>query len=115
MIILVAPADSNNLAINFAPIGTLGEVSWVVPDTNGGGGYGNLTTSFATNGIAKTDGASTFTFTVALALPYTPKSTDIPNIRMSFDVANSLTATESGGTCVMYLDPPVQSVTISPR
>jgi len=32
---------------------------------------------------------------------------------MTFNVADTLVATESGGTCVMYLEPPVQSVTIS--
>jgi len=48
-----------------------------------------------------------------MAVPYTPRSTDVPKIRMAFDVADTLVATESGGTCVMYLNPPTQSVTIS--
>tara|TARA_B100000029_G_scaffold435737_1_gene449938 strand:+ start:896 stop:1582 length:687 start_codon:yes stop_codon:yes gene_type:complete len=95
--------------------GTLAEMTWIIPDTNGGGDYGDLTSTFASNGTSKTDGASTFTFTIALSVPYTPKATDVPTVRMSFDVTNTLTATESGGTCVMYLEPPVQNVTITGR
>ena len=54
----------------------------------------------------------TFTFTVAMTSSYTPKATDSPKIRMSFDVANTLVATTSGTTCIMYIDPPVQAVSI---
>ncbi len=106
-------ASTATLTAKTAKSGTLAEMEYIIPDTNGGGDYSNLTSSFASNGISKTDGASTFTFTIALAVPYTPKATDVPKIRMTFNVADTLVATESGGTCVMYLEPPVQSVTIS--
>ena len=108
-------ASTATVTAKTATDGTLAEMSWIVPNTNGGGDYSDLTSSFASNGIAKTDGASTFTFTIALAVPYTPKGTDVPQIRMSFNVADTLVATESGGTCVLYLDPPVQTVTITGR
>ena len=106
-------ASTATLTAKTAKSGTLAEMEWTIPDTNGGGDYSDLTSSFASSGTAKVDGASTFTFTVALSVPYTPKSTDFPKIRMAFDVADTLVATESGGTCVMYLNPPTQSVTIS--
>ena len=106
-------ASTATLTAKTAKSGTLAEMQWIIPNVNGGGDYSNLTSSFASSGTSKVDGASTFTFTIALAVPYTPKSTDVPKIRMTFDVADTLTATESGGTCVMYLTPPIQSVTIS--
>jgi len=106
-------ASTATLTAKNAKSGTLAEMDWIIPDVNGGGDYSNLTSSFASSGTSKVDGASTFTFTIALAVPYTPKSTDTPKIRMSFDVADTLVATESGGTCVMYLNSPIQSVTIS--
>ena len=106
-------ASTATLTAKNATDGTLAEMEWIIPNTNGGGDYSDLTSSFAASGTAKVDGASTFTFTIALAVPYTPKSTDVPKIRMAFNVANTLVATESGGTCVMYLEPPVQTVTIS--
>jgi len=106
-------ASTATLTAKNAKDGTLAEMEWIVPNTNGGGDYSDLTSSFAASGTAKVDGASTFTFTIALAVPYTPKSTDVPKIRMAFNVADTLTATESGGTCVMYLTPPIQTVTIS--
>ena len=106
-------ASTATLTAKNATDGTLAEMEYIIPDTNGGGDYSDLTSSFASTGTAKTDGASTFTFTVAMAVPYTPKSTDVPKITMTFNVADTLVATESGGTCVMYLEPPVQSVTIS--
>ena len=106
-------ASTATLAAKNATDGTLAEMTILIPDANGGGDYSNLTSTFSSKGISKTDGASTFTFTIALAVPYTPKATDVPKIRMTFNVADTLVATESGGTCVMYLEPPVQSVTIS--
>ena len=106
-------ASTATLAAKNAKSGTLAEMTILIPDANGGGDYSNLTSTFSSKGISKTDGASTFTFTVALSVPYTPKSTDVPTIRMSFDVADTLEATESGGTCTMYLTSPTQSVTIS--
>ena len=92
--------------------GTLADMAWIVPNANGGGDYSDLRSKFTANGIAKTDGASTFTFTVALAVPYTPKATDSPKILIKFDVADTLIATLGGGLCVIYVDPPVQTVTI---
>ena len=106
-------ASTATLAAKNATDGTLAEMTILIPDANGGGDYSDLTSTFSSKGISKTNGASTFTFTVALSVPYTPKSTDVPTIRMSFDVADTLEATESGGTCTMYLTSPTQSVTIS--
>ena len=106
-------ASTATLAAKNAKDGTLAEMSILIPDANGGGDYSDLTSTFSSKGISKTNGASTFTFTVALSVPYTPKSTDVPIIKMSFDVADTLEATESGGTCTMYLTSPTQSVTIS--
>ena len=95
-----------------APSGTLAEMDWVVPNVNGGGDYANLTQRYNANGISKTDGASTFTFTVAIVSPYTPKASDIPKVSIKFDVADTLEATTSGGACILYLNPPVQTVNI---
>ena len=47
-----------------------------------------------------------------IAVPYTPKATDSPKILIKFDVADTLIATLGGGLCVIYVDPPVQTVTI---
>ena len=107
-----AAASNATTTAKTAPSGTLAEMEWIIPDTNGGGDYSDLTATFAANGTSKTDGASTFTFTVAMAVPYTPKATDIPKILIKFDVANTLVATTGGGNCIMYLEPPVQTVTI---
>jgi hypothetical protein len=107
-----AAASNATTTAKTAPSGTLAEMEWTIPDTNGGGDYSDLTATFAANGTSKTDGASTFTFTVAMALPYTPKATDVPKILIKFDVANTLVATTGGGNCIMYLEPPVQTVTI---
>ena len=107
-----AAASNATTTAKTAPSGTLAEMEWIIPDTNGGGDYSDLTATFAANGTSKTDGASTFTFTVAMALPYTPKATDVPKILIKFDVANTLVATTGGGNCIMYLEPPVQTVTI---
>ena len=105
-------AASATATAKTAPSGTLGEMSWIVPDTNGGGDYSDLSATYTSNGIAKTDGASTFTFTVALAIPYTPKATDSPKVSIKFDVADTLEATTGGGLCILYLLPPAQTVTI---
>ena len=92
--------------------GTLADMAWIVPNANGGGDYSDLRSTYTANGIAKTDGASTFTFTVALAVPYTPKATDSPKILIKFNVADTLIAVLGSGLCVIYVDPPVQTVTI---
>ena len=105
-------AASATATAKTAPSGTLAEMDWVVPNVNGGGDYDNLTARYNANGISKTDGASTFTFTVSLIAPYTPKATDIPKVSIKFDVADTLEATTSGGACVLYLNPPVQTVNI---
>ena len=105
-------AASATATAKTAPSGTLAEMDWVVPNVNGGGDYDNLTARYNANGISKTYGASTFTFTVSLIAPYTPKATDIPKVSIKFDVADTLEATTSGGACVLYLNPPVQTVNI---
>ena len=106
-------AASATATAKTAPSGTLADMAWIVPNANGGGDYSDLRATFATNGISKTDGASTFTFTVALAVPYTPKATDSPKILIKFNVADTLIAVLGGGLCVIYVDPPVQTVTIT--
>ena len=96
---------------------TNADMSWVVPNMTGTD-YGNLTTSFGTNGITKTDDASTITWIGALTAPYTPKASSAPKFTMSFDVTNMLQAygTEvSSGVydCAIYVKPPAVSISIS--
>ena len=96
---------------------TNADMSWVVPNMTGTD-YGNLTTSFGTNGITKTDGASTITWIGALTSAYTPTATSAPKFTMSFDVTNMLQAygTEvSSGVydCAIYVKPPAVSISIS--
>ena len=96
---------------------TNADMSWVVPNMTGTD-YGNLTTSFGTNGITKTDGASTITWIGALTAPYTPTASSAPKFTMSFDVTNMLQAygTEvSSGVydCAIYVKPPAVSISIS--
>jgi len=105
-------AASATATAKTAADGTLADMAWMVPNANGGGDYSDLRSTYTANGIAKTDGASTFTFTVALAVPYTPKATDSPKILIKFNVADTLIAVLGGGLCVIYVDPPVQTVTI---
>lgn len=105
-------AASATATAKTAADGTLADMAWMVPNANGGGDYSDLRSTYTANGIAKTDGASTFTFTVALAVPYTPKATDSPKILIKFNVADTLIAILGSGLCVIYVDPPVQTVTI---
>ena len=35
-----------------------------------------------------------------------------PKVSIKFDVADTLEATTSGGACILYLNPPVQTVNI---
>ena len=96
---------------------TKADMSWVVPNMTGTD-YGNLTTSFGTNGITKTDGASTITWIGALTSAYTPTASSAPKFTMSFDVTNMLQAygTEvSSGVydCAIYVKPPAVSISIS--
>ena len=96
---------------------TNADMSWVVPNMTGTD-YGNLTTSFGTNGITKTDGASTITWIGALTSAYTPTASSAPKFTMSFDVTNMLQAygTEvSSGVydCAIYVKPPAVSISIS--
>tara|TARA_Y100000389_G_scaffold204426_1_gene256898 strand:- start:21465 stop:22136 length:672 start_codon:yes stop_codon:yes gene_type:complete len=105
-------AASATATAKTAADGTLADMAWMVPNANGGGDYSDLRSTYTANGIAKTDGASTFTFTVALAVPYTPKATDSPKILIKFNVADTLIAVLGSGLCVIYVDPPVQTVTI---
>ena len=105
-------AASATATAKTAADGTLADMAWIVPNANGGGDYSDLRSTYTANGIAKTDGASTFTFTVALAVPYTPKATDSPKILIKFNVADTLIAVLGSGLCVIYVDPPVQTVTI---
>ena len=105
-------AASATATAKTAADGTLADMAWMVPNANGGGDYSDLRSTYTANGIAKTDGASTFTFTVALAVPYTPKASDSPKILIKFNVADTLIAVLGSGLCVIYVDPPVQTVTI---
>ncbi|SVA42155.1 uncharacterized protein METZ01_LOCUS95009 [marine metagenome] len=93
------------------------DMSWVVPNMTGTD-YGDLTTSFGTNGITKTDDASTITWIGALTSSYTPTASSAPKFTMSFDVTNMLQAygTEvSSGVydCAIYVKPPAVSISIS--
>ena len=96
---------------------TNADMSWVVPNMTGTN-YGDLTSSFGTNGITKTDGASTITWIGALTSAYTPTASSAPKFTMSFDVTNMLQAygTEvSSGVydCAIYVKPPAVSISIS--
>ena len=96
---------------------TNADMSWVVPNMTGTD-YGNLTTSFGTNGITKTDDATTITWIGALTSSYTPTASSAPKFTMSFDVTNMLQAygTEvSSGVydCAIYVKPPAVSISIS--
>ena len=96
---------------------TNADMSWVVPNMTGSD-YGDLTTSFGTNGITKTDGASTITWIGALTSAYTPTASSAPKFTMSFDVTNMLQAygTEvSSGVydCAIYVKPPAVSISLT--
>ena len=91
---------------------TNADMSWVVPNMTGTD-YGNLTTSFGTNGITKTDDASTITWIGALTSSYTPTASSAPKFTMSFDVTNMLQAYGSGGNCAIYVKPPAVSISIT--
>ena len=91
---------------------TNADMSWVVPNMTGTD-YGNLTTSFGTNGITKTDGASTITWIGALTSAYTPTASSAPKFTMSFDVTNMLQAYGTGGNCAIYVKPPAVTIAIT--
>ena len=99
---------------------TNADMSWVVPnrlDADNGSFYGDLDSSFTTNGITKTNGASTFTWIGALASAYTPTANSSPKFTMSFDVTNQLQASGvSDGSqydCGIYVKPPAVSISLS--
>ena len=96
---------------------TNADMARVVPNMTGTD-YGDLTSSFNTNGITKTDDASTITWIGALTSSYTPTASSAPKFTMSFDVTNMLQAygTEvSSGVydCAIYVKPPAVSISIS--
>ena len=93
------------------------DMSWVVPNMTGSD-YGNLTDSFGTNNITKTDGASSFTWIGALSSSYTVTASSAPKFTMSFDVTGQLKAfgTEvSSGVydCSIYVKSPKVSISLS--
>ena len=93
---------------------TNADMSWVVPNMTGTSFYGDLTSSFGTNGITKTDGATTFTWIGALSSPYTVTATSAPKFTMSFDVTGQLQAVGDGtGKCSIYVKPPAVSISLS--
>lgn len=96
---------------------TSAEMDWVVPnmlDADNGAFYGDLTSDYSTNGINKTNGATSFTWIGALATPYTPKVTSAPKITLSFDVANALRSQQAAvNSCFMYVLPPSVSISLT--
>ena len=89
-------------------------MDWVVPNVNGGGDYANLTLqSYNAGGISGVllMAHQHLHSTVAIVSPYTPKASDT-KVSIKFDVAGTLEATTSGGACILYLNPPVQTVNI---
>ncbi|MDP6784256.1 MAG: hypothetical protein QGG44_02155 [Alphaproteobacteria bacterium] len=94
---------------------TTAEMTWVVPDMTGGS-YGDLTSSFATKGITKVNGASTFYWTGALTSSFTPTASSAPKITISFDVTGQLQAGGNGanpGLCKIWVMPPACTVTLT--
>jgi hypothetical protein len=107
------PASATTPAIHAeSSTTTNADMSWIVPNTTSAG-YGDLTASFATNGITKTDGASSITWIGALTSPYTVTATSAPKFTMSFDVTNMLQAYGTGGNCAIYVKPPAVSITVT--
>ena len=96
---------------------TNADMSWVVPnrlDADNGSFYGDLDASFTTNGITKTNGASTFTWIGALTSPYTPTATSAPKFTMSFDVTNKFGhAGDGSGNCGIYMLAPAVSISVT--
>ena len=92
---------------------TNADMAWVVPNATGGT-YGNLTSSFKTNGISKINGASTFSWIGALTSSYTATTSSSPKITMSFDVTGQLQAQGDGSVgCIIYVKPPVVSISLT--
>ena len=96
---------------------TTADMSWTVPnrlDADNGSFYGDLDASYTTNGITKTNAASTFTWIGALTSPYTPTATSAPKFTMSFDVSGQLQAVGDGsGKCAIYVKPPAVTISVT--
>ena len=96
---------------------TTADMSWTVPnrlDADNGSFYGDLDASYTTNGITKTNGASTFTWIGALSSSYTPTATSAPKFTMKFDVANKLgEAGDGSGNCGIYMLPPAVTISLT--
>ena len=96
---------------------TTADMSWTVPnrlDADNGSFYGDLDASYTTNGITKTNGASTFTWIGALSSSYTPTATSAPKFTMSFDVTNKLGhAGDGSGNCGIYMLPPAVTISLT--
>ena len=72
-----------------------------------GSPYGDLSSSFSTNGITKSNASSTFIWIEALSSSYTPTASSSPKITIKFDVTNQLKSTQAGAdTCYMWIEPP---------
>jgi hypothetical protein len=90
--------------------GVASGMTMFVPAVNGGGDYGDLTTTYTTEGISIVD-ATTFQFLVALTGSYTV-GTSSPTMTVSFDVSSTLEMKGTGAdACDIWFTPP--SVTIS--
>ena len=96
---------------------TNADMSWVVPnrlDADNGSFYGDLDASYTTNGITKTDDASTFTWIGALSASYTPTASSAPKFTMSFDVTNKLGhAGDCSGNCGIYMKAPAVTISLT--
>ena len=93
------------------------DMSWIIPNklnADNGSPYGDLSSSFSTNGITKSNASSTFTWIGALSSSYTPTASSSPKITIKFDVTNQLKSTQAGAdTCYMWIEPPTVGVTLT--
>ena len=93
------------------------DMSWIIPNranADNGDPYGDLDSTFTTNGISKANAASTFTWIGALTSSYTVTATSSPKITIKFDVTDQLKSSQSGAdTCYMWVESPTVGVTLT--
>ena len=93
------------------------DMSWIIPNranADNGDPYGDLDSTFTTNGISKANAASTFTWIGALTSSYTVTATSSPKITIKFDVTDQLKSSQLGAdTCYMWVESPTVGVTLT--
>ncbi|MCH2545869.1 MAG: hypothetical protein MK015_09180, partial [Alphaproteobacteria bacterium] len=92
------------------------DMSWKVPNRLNADNlsfYGDLDPSYTTNGITKTNGASTLTWIGAFSYTYTHTTPRAPKFTMSFDVTNKLGHAGVSGNCGIYMLPPAVTISLT--